>query len=182
MLMIPTLYRIAGEHLPAVLHVASRTVGTHGMSIFGDHSDVMACRQTGLAMLCSASVQETAELAAVAHLAAVKGSLPFLHFFDGFRTSHEISRIRLPDVKQLSALMDREALESFRSRALNPEHPVLRNTVQNGDVYFQLREASNPFYNALPGIVEDCMGQINRLCGRDYRLSTTTAIPRPPTW
>ena len=170
MLMIPTLYRIVGEHLPAVLHVASRTVGTHGMSIFGDHSDVMACRSSGIAQLCSASVQECADLAAVAHLSAVKGRVPFMHFFDGFRTSHELSRIELPDTKQLAALMDKEALAQFRSRALNPEHPMIRNMVINGDVYFQMREASNPFYDALPGIVEDYMQQVSALTGRSYHI------------
>ena len=170
MLMIPTLYRIVGEHLPAVLHVAARTVGTHGMSIFGDHSDVMACRSTGVAQLCSASVQECADLAAVAHLAAVKGRVPFMHFFDGFRTSHELSRIELPDTEALAALTDQEALKAFRSRALNPEHPMIRNMVQNGDVYFQMREASNPFYDALPGIVEDYMQQVSAVTGRNYHI------------
>ncbi len=177
MLMIPVLYRIAGEHLPAVLHVAARTVGTHGMSIFGDHSDVMACRQTGVAMLCSGSVQEAADITAVAHLAAVKGRVPFMHFFDGFRTSHELSRIEMPDLKRLSGLMDKEALKSFRLNALNPEHPVLRNTVQNGDVYFQMREASNPFYDNLPEIVEDYLGKINKICGRDYHLFNYYGAP-----
>ena len=139
MLMVPVLYRIAGERLPGVLHVASRTVGTHAMSIFGDHSDVMACRDTGFAQLSSGSVQEAADMAAVAHLAAVKGSIPFMHFFDGFRTSHELSRIDMPDTKELTALMDTEALDRFRARALNPEHPMLRATVQNGDVYFRVK-------------------------------------------
>ena len=170
MLMIPTLYRIAGERLPAVLHVASRTVGTHAMSIFGDHSDVMACRQTGLALLSSGSVQEAADLAAVAHLAAVKGKIPFMHFFDGFRTSHEITRIERPDVKKLTALMDRDALDEFRAHALNPEHPRLRNTVQNGDVYFQIREANNVFYDALPDIVEGYMEKVGEVTGRRYHL------------
>ncbi len=170
MLMIPTLYRIAGERLPAVLHVASRTVGTHAMSIFGDHSDVMACRQTGLALLSSGSVQEAADLAAVAHLSAVKGRIPFMHFFDGFRTSHEITRIERPDVKKLTALMDKDALDEFRAHALNPEHPRLRNTVQNGDVYFQIREANNPFYDALPDIVEDYMEKVGEVTGRHYHL------------
>ncbi|MBQ1424085.1 MAG: pyruvate:ferredoxin (flavodoxin) oxidoreductase, partial [Lachnospiraceae bacterium] len=170
MLMIPVLYRIAGERLPAVLHVASRTVGTHALSIFGDHSDVMACRQTGFAQLSSGSVQEAADLAAIAHLSAVKGSIPFMHFFDGFRTSHELSRIDMPDVKELSALMDREALDRFRAHALNPEHPLLRATVQNGDVYFQVREAHNPFYDALPDIVQDYMDRAAEITGRHYHL------------
>ena len=170
MLMIPTLYRIAGEQLPAVLHVAARTVGTHAMSIFGDHSDVMAVRQTGVAMLSSGSVQEAADLAAVAHLSAVKGKIPFVHFFDGFRTSHELSRIDLPDVKQLSALLDQDALAAFRARALNPEHPMIRNQVQNGDVYFQMREVINPYYDALPEIVEDYFRQVGQITGREYHI------------
>ena len=159
MLMIPVLYRMAGERLPVVLHVAARTVGTHAMSIFGDHSDVMACRQTGFAQLCSGSVQEAADMAGLAHLAAVRGGVPFMHFFDGFRTSHEISKISLPDEATLCAMLDREALAAFRAHALNPEHPLLRNTVQNGDVYFQVRECANRFYTALPDIVEDYMRQ-----------------------
>lgn len=170
MLMIPTLYRIVGERLPAVLHVAARTVGTHGMSIFGDHSDVMACRQTGAALLCSGSVQEAAEIAAVAHLSALKGSTPFIHFFDGFRTSHELCRIEAPDKEALAGLLDKEALKRFRRYALNPEHPKLRNTVQNDDVYFQTREAANHFYDDLPEIVEDYLHKINAICGRNYEL------------
>ena len=169
MLMIPTLYRIAGEHLPAVLHVAARTVGTHAMSIFGDHSDVMACRQTGVAMLASGSVQECADLAAVAHLSAIKGHVPFLHFFDGFRTSHEISRIEMADVKEYSALVDKDALRAFRERSLNPEHPLLRSTVQNDDVFFQIREANNNSYTELADIVEDYMEKVSGVCGRTYR-------------
>ena len=170
MLMVPVLYRIAGERLPAVLHVAARTVGTHGMSIFGDHSDVMACRATGFAMLCSGSVQEVADLAAVAHLAAVKGITPFMHFFDGFRTSHELSRIDMPDVKALTKLMDKDALQAFRDHALNPEHPRLWNTVQNGDVYFQIREANNGFYDDLPEIVEYYLEETGKVTGRTYHL------------
>ena len=168
--MVPVLYRIAGERLPAVLHVAARTVGTHGMSIFGDHSDVMACRATGFAMLCSGSVQEAADLAAVAHLAAVKGRTPFMHFFDGFRTSHELSRIDMPDVKALTKLMDKDALQAFRDHALNPEHPRLWNTVQNGDVYFQIREANNGFYDDLPEIVEYYLEETGKVTGRTYHL------------
>lgn len=168
MLMVPVLYRIAGERLPAVLHVASRTVGTHAMSIFGDHSDVMACRQTGFAMLSSGSVQEVADLAPVAHLSAIKGRIPFMHFFDGFRTSHEINKIELPDMDAVAALVDQDALKAFRDSALNPEHPMLRNTVQNGDVYFQVREANNGFYDALPDIVEGYLGEISALTGRTY--------------
>ena len=170
MLMIPVLYRIAGERLPAVLHVASRTVGTHAMSIFGDHSDVMACRETGFAQLSTGSVQEVADLAAVAHLAAIESNIPFMHFFDGFRTSHEINKIELPNMGAVIGMLDRDALKRFKDRALNPEHPTLRNTVQNGDVYFQVREANNPDYAALPGIVERYFQQISALTGRDYRL------------
>ncbi len=170
MLMIPVLYRIAGERLPAVLHVASRTVGTHAMSIFGDHSDVMACRETGFAMLSTGSVQEVADLAAVAHLAAIESSIPFLHFFDGFRTSHEINKLDLPEQDAIISLLDREALRRFKDRALNPEHPTLRNTVQNGDVYFQVREANNPDYAALPEVVERYLTKISALTGREYHL------------
>ncbi|MCR5825092.1 MAG: pyruvate:ferredoxin (flavodoxin) oxidoreductase [Oscillospiraceae bacterium] len=170
MLMIPVLYRIAGERLPAVLHVASRTVGTHAMSIFGDHSDVMACRQTGFALLSTGSVQEVADLAGVAHLAAIESSIPFLHFFDGFRTSHEINKIELPNMGALLGMLDREALARFKNRALNPEHPTLRNTVQNGDVYFQVREANNSDYDALPDTVERYFARISALTGREYHL------------
>ncbi|MBQ7887161.1 MAG: pyruvate:ferredoxin (flavodoxin) oxidoreductase [Clostridia bacterium] len=168
MLMVPVLYRIAGERLPAVLHVASRTVGTHAMSIFGDHSDVMACRQTGFAMLSAGSVQEVADLAPVAHLSAIKGRIPFMHFFDGFRTSHEINKIELPDQDKVAALIDQDALKAFRDGALNPEHPMLRNTVQNGDVYFQVREANNVFYTELPDIVEDYLAKMGEITGRRY--------------
>ena len=170
MLMIPTMYRIAGERLPGVLHVASRTVGTHALSIFGDHSDVMACRSTGWAMLNSGSVQEVADLAAVAHLSAVKGSIPFMHFFDGFRTSHELHRIEMPDVKELSKLMDQDALDRFRSHALNPEHPELHAVVENGDVYFQVREANNKGYMELPDIVDMYMEEASKITGRRYHL------------
>ncbi|MBP3569052.1 MAG: pyruvate:ferredoxin (flavodoxin) oxidoreductase [Lachnospiraceae bacterium] len=170
MLMVPVLYRIAGERLPAVLHVASRTVGTHAMSIFGDHSDVMACRQTGFAMLSSGSVQEVADLAPVAHLSAIEGRIPFMHFFDGFRTSHEINKIELPDMDAVGALINQDALKEFRDGSLNPEHPTLRNTVQNGDVYFQVREAHNTFYDALPDIVEKYLLEMNKITGRDYHV------------
>ncbi len=170
MLMVPVLYRIAGERLPAVLHVASRTVGTHAMSIFGDHSDVMACRQTGFAMLSAGSVQEVADLAPVAHLSAIEGRIPFMHFFDGFRTSHEINKIELPDQEKIGALIHQDALKSFRDGALNPEHPTLRNTVQNGDVYFQVREAHNGFYAQLPDIVEKYLAEMAKITGRAYHL------------
>lgn len=169
MLMIPTLYRITGEHLPAVLHIAARTVGTHAMSIFGDHSDVMACRQIGVAQVCSGSVQEAADMAAVAHLSAIKSRVPFMHFFDGFRTSHEMSRIDMPDVSKLTALMDTDALNDFRAHALNPEHPMLRNTVQNDDVYFQFREANNKCYMQLSDVIEDYMDKVSAVTGRTYK-------------
>ena len=170
MLMIPVLHRIAGERLPVVLHVAARTVGTHAMSIFGDHSDVMCCRNTGFAMLCTGSVQEVMDLAGVAHLAALKGRTPFMHFFDGFRTSHEISTVEQIDTEGLRGLMDMDALAAFHARALSPEHPLMRSTVQNPDIFFQAREACNPYYDALPGIVEKYFDAVNILTGRDYRL------------
>ncbi len=170
MLMIPVMHRISGERLPGVLHVASRTVGTHALSIFGDHSDVMNCRQTGFAMLSTGSVQEIMDLAPVAHLSAIRGRVPFMHFFDGFRTSHEINKIEVIPHEEMGKLIDRDALNDFRTTALNPEHPRLRATVQNGDVYFQVREANNPFYDALPDIVEDYMNQIRELTGREYHL------------
>lgn len=170
MLMIPVLHRIAGERLPVVLHVAARTVGTHAMSIFGDHSDVMCCRNTGFAMLCTSSVQEVVDLAAVAHLAAIKGKTPFMHFFDGFRTSHEINTVEMIDREKLHTLLDRDALDAFHKHALNPEHPLMRSTVQNPDVYFQVREACNSYYDELPQIVEDYFCEINKITGRDYHI------------
>ncbi|SFQ31716.1 pyruvate-ferredoxin/flavodoxin oxidoreductase [Lachnospiraceae bacterium XBB1006] len=170
MLMIPPMYRISGQLMPGVLHVAARTVGTHAFSIFGDHSDVMATRQTGFAMLSSGSVQETMDLAGVAHLSAIKGHVPFLHFFDGFRTSHELQKIDVIDYDDLAKLVDQKELTKFRKNALNPEHPVQRSTVQNPDVFFQAREANNPYYEALPMIVEEYMQEINKITGRDYHL------------
>ena len=170
MLMIPTLLRLSGTRQPAVLHVASRTVGTHAMSIFGDHSDVMNCRSTGLAMLSSGSVQEVMDLAGVAHLAAIRGRIPFMHFFDGFRTSHEIQKIKVFDYETLAGLLDTEALDEYRDSALNPDHPTLRCTVQNPDIYFQVRESNNRFYDRLPEIVEGYLAEINRLTGEDYHL------------
>ncbi len=177
MLMIPVLHRIAGERLPVVLHVAARTVGTHAMSIFGDHSDVMCCRNTGFAMLCTGSVQEVMDLAAVAHLASLKGRTPFMHFFDGFRTSHEIATVEKIDSERLRALLDSDALAAFRARALNPEHPLMRSTVQNPDTFFQNREACNPYYDALPGIVEEYFAEINSITGRDYKLFNYYGAP-----
>ncbi len=170
LLMIPVMHRIAGERLPGVLHVASRTVGTHALSIFGDHSDVMNCRQTGFAMLSTANSQEIMDLAPVAHLAAVKGRIPFLHFFDGFRTSHEMSKVEALPYETFAELMDFDAVDAFRAQALNPEHPRLRATVQNGDIFFQVREANNRFYSELPAIVQRYMDKISDITGRNYHL------------
>ena len=178
MLMIPVLYRIAGERLPVVLHVAARTVGTHAMSIFGDHSDVMACRETGFAQICSGSVQEVIDLAPVAHLAAIESNIPFMHFFDGFRTSHEIAKVEIPDMDEVTGLVDKVALKDFKDRALNPEHPTLRNTVQNGDVYFQVREANNQDYFELPYVVERYFDKMNLLTGRNYKLFNYYGDPK----
>ncbi len=170
LLMVPTMYRIAGQLHPGVLHVSCRTVGTHAFSIFGDHSDVMSCRQTGFAILSSGSVQEIMDLGGVAHLSAIKGSIPFMHIFDGFRTSHEVQKVDLLNYNDLTNLLDNQALENFRKKSLNPERPVQRSTVQNPDVYFQERESINRFYDALPGIVEDYLNEINKLTGRNYGL------------
>ncbi|MBR3011920.1 MAG: pyruvate:ferredoxin (flavodoxin) oxidoreductase [Bacteroidales bacterium] len=169
LLMIPNMYKIAGEMLPAVFHVSARALASHALSIFGDHQDVMACRQTGFAMLASGSVQEAQDMAAVAHLAAIKGSLPFLHFFDGFRTSHEIQKIELLDEDLLRSMISTKALEAFRKNALNPEAPVTRGTAQNGDVYFQAVESRNQVYEAIPDIVARYMGEISEATGRQYR-------------
>src|SRR5215831_5879058 len=170
LLMIPNLYKIAGELTPFCMHVAARTLATHALSIFGDHSDVMACRQIGLAMLASGSVQEAHDLAAVAHAATVKARVPFLHFFDGFRTSHEVGKIAVLSDDQLRAMMDEEAIAAHRARALDPEHPVLRGTAQNPDAFFQAREACNPFYAACPGVVQQEMDRLAELTGRRYHL------------
>ncbi|NLL19771.1 MAG: pyruvate:ferredoxin (flavodoxin) oxidoreductase, partial [Clostridia bacterium] len=169
LLMIPNMYKIAGELLPGVFHVTARALAAHALSIFGDHSDVMACRQTGFAMLAAGSVQEVMDLAGVAHLAAIKSRVPFLHFFDGFRTSHEIQKIEVLEYDDLAKLLDWEAVKEFRQRALNPEHPVTRGTAQNPDIYFQGREASNSFYAQVPDIVNSYMQEISKLTGRDYR-------------
>ena len=177
MLMLPVMHRIAGERLPGVLHVASRTVGTHALSIFGDHSDVMNCRQTGFALLSTGSVQEVMDLAGVAHLSAIKGRIPFLHFFDGFRTSHEITKVEEMDYKDLESLLDYDALDEIRSHALNPEHPMLRATVQNSDIYFQVREANNTAYSSLPDIVEGYMNRISEITGREYHLFNYYGAP-----
>ena len=170
MLMIPTMHRISGERLPGVLHVASRTVGTHAFSIFGDHSDVMNCRQTGFAILNSGSVQEIMDLAGVAHLSAIKSRIPFLHFFDGFRTSHEIQKVEALEYSDFAKMVDYDALARFRANALNPEDPRMRSLVDNPDIYFQLREANNSDYDKLPDIVEEYMGEISKLTGREYHL------------
>lgn len=168
LLMIPNMYKIAGELLPAVFHVTARTLASHALSIFGDHQDVMAARQTGFAMLASNSVQEVMDLAAVAHLVALKSRVPFVHFFDGFRTSHEIQKIEMLQEADLAHLLDTKALAEFRSRALNPEHPTTKGTAQNPDIYFQAREACNPFYDAVPDMVVDCMSEISKITGRHY--------------
>ncbi|MBE7012547.1 MAG: pyruvate:ferredoxin (flavodoxin) oxidoreductase [Ruminococcaceae bacterium] len=169
LLMIPNMYKIAGELLPTVFHVSARALAAHALNIFGDHQDVMACRQTGFAMLASGSVQETMDLGGVAHLASIKGRVPFLHFFDGFRTSHEIQKIEVMDYEDLKKLVDWKALKEFKDRALNPEHPVLRGTAQNGDIYFQGREACNKYYDAIPDIVADYMKEITKITGREYK-------------
>ena len=177
MLMIPTMYRIAGQLKPGVIHVASRNVATHAISINAEHSDVMACRQTGYAMLASSSPQEAMDLGAVAHLAAIKGHVPFLHFFDGFRTSHEIQKVECLDYEDLKKLVDWKELEKFRENALNPEHPVLRTTGQYSDTYFQSREACNTYYDALPDIVADYMNEISKITGRDYKPFNYVGAP-----
>ena len=169
LLMIPNMYKIAGEMLPTVFHVSARALASHALSIFGDHQDVMACRQTGFAMLASASVQEALDMAAVAHLSAIKSSIPFLHFFDGFRTSHEIQKIELIDEAALKDMVSTKSLAKFRAKALSPDAPVTRGTAQNGDVYFQAREACNQYYDAVPDVVARYMGEISELTGRNYR-------------
>ncbi|WP_417075676.1 pyruvate:ferredoxin (flavodoxin) oxidoreductase, partial [Hominenteromicrobium sp.] len=169
LLMIPNMYKMAGELLPSVIHVSARCVATHALNIFGDHSDVYACRQTGYAMLCSNSPQEVMDLGAVAHLSAIHGKVPFLHFFDGFRTSHEIQKIEVWDYKDLGEMLDWDAVNEFRRHALNPEHPVLRGQAQNGDIFFQAREACNKYYDAIPETVVDYMNKVNEKIGTDYK-------------
>ena len=170
LLMIPNMYKIAGELLPCVFHVSARTVASHALNIFGDHSDVMACRQTGFAMLAEGNVQEVMDLSAVAHLATIKSRVPFINFFDGFRTSHEIQKVAIWDYEDLAEMCDMDAVEAFRKRALNPERPVMHGSHENGDVFFQHREACNPYYDAVPGIVEEYMGKVNAKLGTDYQL------------
>ncbi|MER2151061.1 MAG: pyruvate:ferredoxin (flavodoxin) oxidoreductase, partial [Candidatus Limivicinus sp.] len=177
LLMIPNMYKIAGELLPGVFHVSARTLASHTLNIFGDHSDVMACRQTGFAMLAEGSVQEVMDLAPVAHLAAIKGRVPFVNFFDGFRTSHELQKIEVWDYEDLADMVDMDAVKAFRARALNSEHPIMRGSHENGDIFFQNREASNKYYEAVPGIVEEYMGKINAKLGTDYQLFNYYGAP-----
>ena len=177
LLMIPNMYKIAGELLPGVFHVSARTVASHTLNIFGDHSDVMACRQTGFAMLCESNVQEVMDLSPVAHLAAIKGRVPFVNFFDGFRTSHELQKIQVWDYEDLKDMVDMDAVNAFRARALNSEHPTMRGSHENGDIFFQNREASNKYYQEIPGIVEEYMGKINAKLGTDYQLFNYYGAP-----
>jgi len=177
LLMIPNMYKIAGELLPAVFHVSARAIAAQALSIFGDHQDIYAVRQTGFAMLASGSVQEIMDIAAIAHLASIKSRVPFLHFFDGFRTSHEIQKVEVPDTDELAKLFDFKALQEFRDRALNPEHPVTRGTAQNPDIYFQSREALNPYFDAVPDMVEDYMQKLSKVSGREYHPFTYYGAP-----
>ena len=170
LLMIPDIFRIAGEQLPGVFNVSARAVASHALNIFGDHSDVYACRQTGCAMLCESSVQEVMDLTPVAHLAAIKGKVPFINFFDGFRTSHEIQKIETWDYEDLKEMADMDAIHAFRMNALNPNHPVQRGSAQNSDIFFQAREACNPYYDALPAVVQEYMDKVNAKIGTDYKL------------
>ena len=177
LLMIPNMYKIAGELLPAVFHVSARTVSTHALNIFGDHSDVYACRQTGFAMLAESNVQEVMDLGPVAHLAAIEGRVPFLNFFDGFRTSHEIQKVAVWDYEDLKEMCDMDAVKKFRDACLNPDHPHLRGSHENGDVFFQHREACNKFYDAVPEVVEKYMAKINEKLGTDYQLFNYYGAP-----
>ena len=177
LLMIPNMYKIAGELLPGVFHVSARTLASHTLNIFGDHSDVMACRQTGFAMLAESNVQEVMDLSPVAHLAAIKGRVPFLNFFDGFRTSHELQKIKVWDYEDLKDMVDMDAVAAFRARALNSEHPTMRGSHENGDIFFQNREASNKYYEAVPEIVEEYMAKVNAKLGTDYQLFNYYGAP-----
>ena len=177
LLMIPNMYKIAGELLPCVFHVSARCVASHALNIFGDHSDVYACRQTGFAMLAETNTQEVMDLSAVAHLATIKSRVPFINFFDGFRTSHEIQKIKVWDFEDLKEMCDMDAVEAFRKRALNPERPVMRGSHENGDIFFQHREACNEYYNAVPGIVEEYMDKVNEKLGTDYKLFNYYGAP-----
>ena len=178
LLMIPNMYKISGELLPGVFHVTARALAAHALSIFGDHADVMSVRQAGFVMLCSNSVQEVMDLALVSHLSAIEGRVPFLHFFDGFRTSHEIQKIELIDYADMAALTNFEAIEAFRSRAMNPEHPHIRGTAQNPDIYFQGREAANSFYQQIPAVISKYMKKVGDLTGRRYRLFDYVGDPQ----
>ncbi|HOC34682.1 MAG TPA: pyruvate:ferredoxin (flavodoxin) oxidoreductase, partial [Ruminococcus flavefaciens] len=177
LLMIPNMYKIAGELLPCVFHVSARCVASHALNIFGDHSDVYACRQTGFAMLAETNPQEVMDLAAVAHLASIKSRVPFINFFDGFRTSHEIQKIETWDYEDLKEMCDMDAVKAFRDRALNPENPTMRGSHENGDIFFQHREACNSYYNAVPGIVEEYMNKVNEKLGTDYKLFNYYGAP-----
>ncbi|MBQ6034219.1 MAG: 2-oxoacid:acceptor oxidoreductase family protein, partial [Ruminococcus sp.] len=177
LLMIPNMYKIAGELLPCVFHVSARCVASHALNIFGDHSDVYACRQTGFAMLAETNPQEVMDLAAVAHLASIKSRVPFINFFDGFRTSHEIQKIAIWDYEDLKEMCDMDAVKAFRDRALNPENPTMRGSHENGDIFFQHREACNSYYNAVPGIVEEYMDKVNAKLGTDYKLFNYYGAP-----
>ena len=177
LLMIPNMYKMAGELLPSVIHVSARCVASHALNIFGDHSDVMACRQTGYAMLCSNNPQEVMDLGAIAHLSTIKGKVPFLHFFDGFRTSHEIDKIEVWDYEDLKEMVDMDAVKEFRNNALNPEHPVLRGSAQNPDIFFQNREACNKYYNEIPAVVEEYMNKVNAKIGTNYGLVNYYGAP-----
>ena len=169
LLKVPNMYKIAGELLPGVIHVSARSIAAQSLSIFGDHQDIYAARQTGFAMLATSSVQEVMDLGGVAHLAAIKSSIPFLHFFDGFRTSHEIQKVEVMDYEHLGKLLDYDKVREFRARAINPNHPVTRGSAQNDDVYFQAREVSNKYYDAVPKIVADYMDEITKITGREYK-------------
>ena len=177
LLMIPNMYKMAAEQLPCVFHVSARTLATQALSIFGDHSDVMACRQTGFAMLAETNVQEVMDLSAVAHLSAIKGRIPFINFFDGFRTSHEVQKIAVWDYEDLADMCDMEAVSEFRDHALNPERPAMRGSHENGDIFFQHREACNGVYDALPAVVEDYMHQVNAKLGTNYELFNYYGAP-----
>jgi pyruvate-ferredoxin/flavodoxin oxidoreductase len=167
--MIPNMYKIAGELFPCVINVAARSLATHALSIFGDHQDIYACRQTGFAIMASSSVQDSMDLTAVSYLSSIKGSIPFINFNDGFRTSHEIQKIDVLDLEKVEKLLDKKAISDFRKRALNPENPFIRGTSQTEDIYFQVTESRNSYYDKLPKIVEDYMNEINKITGRNYK-------------
>ena len=177
LLMIPNMYKIAGELLPCVINVSARALASHALSIFGDHSDVYACRQTGFAMLASTSPQEAMDLGAVAHMSAIEGRVPFLHFFDGFRTSHELQKVACWDNGDLADMVNWEAIDAFRKNAMNPEHPTLRGTAQNPDIFFKAREASNTYYANVPAVVEKYMAKVNEKIGTNYQLFNYYGAP-----